>query len=128
MENTESALPTAQDKHSRQMSFLQALHKLRDEVCRIEEKHPGLNNGLAALCDEAIQSIRSTSPPGHTQDSPVSNHSIEPIPTTGKANPIVSTLDRTGHYLTLSLDKAGDGIIFVFEGLLKLGRRSNGNK
>jgi len=43
-----------------------------------------------------------------------------------KANPLVSALDRTGYYLSVGFDKAGDGIILAFDALLKLGRRSNG--
>ena len=167
------------------MYLLFALKKLRDEISRIEAQYPSLNNGLVALCDEAIQSIQSKYPPEDVEDHLISGHCIErsdkeiphfpnrtddcpapssmpadtkqfeeeltpiydreercneaiydssakadayytPLPTIKKANPIVSALDHTGHYLALGLDKAGDGIIFVFEGLLKLGGRSNG--
>jgi len=146
MENSEITTPAAQDVHCRNESLLQALHKLREEVNRIENNYPGLNYGFTALCDEAIQSVQGKEPllpcnceepltPCHCEEHrdeaipptpDVNEFERSPISVIKKANPLVSALDRTGYYLSVGFDKAGDGIILAFDALLKLGRRSNG--
>lgn len=92
----------------RQPDPLPALSRLREEIHRVEEAHPGLNSGLTAVCDAAITKLQSNP----------ANTAPQIVP--GRHGPLTRMLDRTGHYLVLGLDKAGDGIIMFFEMLLKL--------
>jgi hypothetical protein len=100
----------------RQPDLLPALQKLRDDIRRIEETHPDLKTGLTAVCDEVITWVQSNpAEPG----APVVQK---------KHNPVTRALDFAGSCVVRGLDRAGDGIIFVFESILKLGQRSNSGK
>ena len=98
----------------RQPDLLPALQKLRDDIHRIEETHPDLKTGLTAVCDEVITWVQS-------------NPAECVAPTRDrKPNPVTLALDFASNCVVRGLDRAGDGIIFVFESILKLGQRSAG--
>jgi hypothetical protein len=130
-------------------SFLSALREFKTRLSAIESEHPFLRNDFSSACDEAISRLSSPVslpenispyPCGEPEDgftfderelydSIVKENALEPRANQQHPNPVVVALDRTGGYLVLGLDKMGDGIITVFESLLKLGNpgRKGGN-
>jgi len=121
--------------------ILSALREFKTRLSAIEAEHPFLHNDFSSACDDAISCLISpVSLPENTSmpscgepedgfkfderelyDSLVKGKALEPPANQRHPNHVVHALDRAGGYLVLGLDKMGDGIIIVFESLLKLG-------
>ena len=149
MKTAESAARTIDTDRGKPEILLFALQELRYEISCIEQKHQFLGTDFTSLCDDAISRLQ-THPPLYSVDpsrhheeceeirslremeqrsNPPNIQPGEPVilaSTINHRNLLTSAFDSAGHYLEFGLDKMGDGIIFVFEHMLKIGGGGNG--
>jgi len=148
MKTAESAARTIDTDQGKPEILLFALQELRYEISCIEQKHQFLGTDFTSLCDDAISRLQTHSPlycadpSGHHEKSEnmslremeqrINSPNIQPgkpvilASTINHRNLLTSAFDSAGHYLEFGLDKMGDGIIFVFEHMLKIGGGGNG--
>ena len=101
---------TYQDRRNR---LIISLNELKSRISHVEQQHPYLGNDLSSTCDRAILSL---------QDSPYLQYTAAATiaqPPAHKVNPLSRALDKTGSCIVNSLDKMGDGIIFLFANISK---------
>ena len=128
--------------------MLLLIQELRSKLSDIETQHPTLCHDFTALCDDAMSrlnstiSLQATPSKHHSEDAIFANRGEEqrhpddlpdalaPVNKNSHlyTNPVSRAFDTAGEHIITGLDKMGDGVIILFESLLKLGNPKSGKR
>ena len=123
--------------------LLSLIVELKNKLLAIEVRYPSLGHDFTSLCDEFVEHLNSiTSLPIasvetcnkndiHTEYSKEQriDDDLTDIPARDiahpprQANPMSRFFDAVGDYIITGLDKMGDGVILIFESVLKIAKR-----